>query len=41
MFKMYKPAVIKIGNKVVTEMDRMQTMNRSYVGKVDNSYGAV
>ena len=36
-----QPAVIKIGNKVVTEMDRMQTMNRSYVGKVDNSYGAV
>lgn len=36
-----QPAVIKIGNKVVNEIDRVQTMNRSYVGKVDNSYGAV
>jgi hypothetical protein len=36
-----QPAVIKIGNKVVNEIDRVQSMNRSYVGKVDNSYGAV
>jgi hypothetical protein len=36
-----QPAVVHIGNKVVNEIDRIQSMNRSYVGKVDNSYGAV
>jgi len=38
---MSQPVVVKIGNKVVNEIDKVQTMNRSYVGKVDNSYGAV
>lgn len=38
---MNQPVVVKIGNKVVNEIDKVQTMNRSYVGKVDNSYGAV
>jgi hypothetical protein len=36
-----QPAIVKIGNKVVNEIDKIQSMNRSYVGKVDNSYGAV
>ena len=36
-----QPAIVQIGNKVVNEIDRIQSMNRSYVGKVDNSYGAV
>ena len=36
-----QPVIVKIGNKVVNEIDKVQTMNRSYVGKVDNSYGAV
>jgi hypothetical protein len=38
---MNQPVIVKIGNKAVNEIDRIQTMNRSYVGKVDNSYGAV
>jgi hypothetical protein len=38
---MNQPVIVKIGNKVVNEIDKVQTMNRSYVGKVDNSYGAV
>jgi hypothetical protein len=38
---MNQPVVVKIGNKAVNEIDRVQSMNRSYVGKVDNSYGAV
>jgi len=38
---MNQPVIVKIGNKVVNEIDRVQSMNRSYVGKVDNSYGAV
>lgn len=36
-----QPAIVQIGNKAVTEIDRIQSMNRSYVGNVDNSYGAV
>jgi hypothetical protein len=38
---MNQPVIVQIGNKAVTEIDRIQSMNRSYVGNVDNSYGAV